>query len=166
MRQGQSINSGVVLAQVSHDGVLTKGASYSQSKTLTLPRNIEGNYQLVVVTDVNHSELEPDTAINNTYTSPVFAIKQTYVDLLPTLTTIPQKAEAGRTTTVSWQVNNQGTIATATSSYWVDQIYLSKTGVLDNNAILVGSKSHTGQLSVGAKLSGKSKHHATNQSTR
>ena len=150
VRNGNSLQNGTVLAQMSHDGGLAKGQSYSQSSNVLLPRGIEGDYQLVIITDVNHSELEPDTLVNNTQMSAVFAIKQTYVDLLPTITTISNKVEAGRSASITWQITNQGTIDTNNSSYWVDSIYLSKTGLMDNTAILVGSKSHTGQLAIGA----------------
>jgi RHS repeat-associated protein len=67
-------------------------------------------------------------------------------DLLPlSVTATPLSATDGPPVTVSWQVENQSTIA-ATGN-WQDSVYLSTTPNITSNSILLGTVQHTGGLS-------------------
>lgn len=58
---------------------------------------------------------------------------------------------AGETITIRYSVTNNGAHATR-QNYWADAFYLSSSTILDkNDAIQLGSKTHSGSLQVGAK---------------
>jgi hypothetical protein len=139
----------IVLANVLHAGGLAVGASYAQSASVRIPTRIEGSYRIAVIVDADSAVLEPDTRADNRRVSAPVTVTQTYADLAPTLTVVPTEVFAGRSAQVEWSVRNQGTITTDVG-LWTDQVYLSTTPALSASAILLGSVTHAGALSVGA----------------
>ena len=111
---------------------LAAGASYVQTKGLTVPNLVAGGYHLILRTDVDDTVFEASEA-NNERAMPV-AI--TTPDLVPIALAAPAAATTQQAITVSWTVKNQGTAATART--WTDNLYLAPTSSCCAGAILLG----------------------------
>ena len=69
-------------------------------------------------------------------------------DLVVSTASAPDTADAGSVIQMDWTVVNQGTGATAVST-WIDRVYASSDSVVGGDDVLLGSFTHTGFLGVG-----------------
>ncbi|HVX60600.1 MAG TPA: CARDB domain-containing protein, partial [Pirellulales bacterium] len=122
-----------------HSDPLAAGASYSGAANVTVPNTAIGARYLLVVTNPYRSQGESDAAgsvgANNVYALPI-TFTAPNVDLTVTGATAPASVIAGDTFPVSFAVKNQGTDAAGAN--WTDQVYFSKSAVLDSSAVSVG----------------------------
>jgi|GEM_PF-4515988 len=77
----------------------------------------------------------------------------TGADLTPTAVSVSAAAMVGTPIIVNYTVQNVQGQATSAGA-WTDSIYLSASGAVDGNAILLGNVAHSGALSGGASYSG------------
>ncbi|MGP0104360.1 CARDB domain-containing protein, partial [Rhodoblastus sp.] len=134
----QAIN-GYLLASVPNASYLAPGDEYSNSATVTIPKDLSGPFYIVVVSDQ----------------SAVGGSSQFTVDLSPsallqvTQVEAPPGTFSGQPVTLSWTVANNGPASTDVSS-WSDSVYLSTDGSFDSSSILLGSVGHSGVLGSGS----------------
>ncbi|WP_334399784.1 CARDB domain-containing protein [Bradyrhizobium sp. AZCC 2289] len=154
---------------------LLAGASYTESVSVTLPRGINGDYFIYVVTDsiVTDSFKGGPKGENNTgdenaasyrfYTTSAYEqfantnnvsradIPVTYrePDLqVSALTLPPDIPSSGDAISISWTVANLGTRQTR-ENFWTDRVFLSRDASLDQADLQLGAFNHQGQLSIG-----------------
>ncbi len=113
---------------------LASGASYSQSKSVTIPNVAAGSYYLHVWTDswAGSGEVYESSETNNTRAVPVVV---GVPDLTPTALTTPTSVSTQQTVSVSWTVRNQGTGA---AQRFTDYLYLSPSSVCCAGATSLG----------------------------
>ena len=107
--------SEVTLAEISAHGRIGPGASYAQTKPLTLPPGMTGRYTLAVRTDAAGAVFENGLEANNTACGPgVFDVMPIpYADLSVRRSRQLGRAASGKPLTVSWSIVNDGN--------WADQ---------------------------------------------
>ncbi|NJL51381.1 MAG: hypothetical protein HC930_02690, partial [Hydrococcus sp. SU_1_0] len=138
-----------LLKTFTHNGLLNAGSSYTNNELVTIPFNLQGNYQLYIKTDVNNSVYEADREANNTSVFSPIAITRETPDLLVTTVNAPVAGQSGESITVNWSVANSGTGKT-NSNYWYDEVFLSTdrdSG--DSSDISLGKVYHSGSLNTG-----------------
>ena len=131
-------------------GPLQAGLSYTRTEQVTLPKHIQGIFQLVLQTNhgpapifedgltANETLVDPDTL---TVTLPANPNLQVFsVDA-------PQSANAGGTLGIDFTVINQGTVEAP--GHWQDAVYLSFKNTLDGSAILLGTFNNQSALLPG-----------------
>ena len=123
-----------VLGTFSRSGVLAPGASYTQVRSLPVPFQLVGSYNLFVVTDLNNQVYEGANETNNTTASRPITVTRQVPDLQVTLLDIPSEALSATPITVTWTVENLGSNTTNATS-WYDDIYLSRDAVIDGSDI-------------------------------
>ncbi|MCB1491569.1 MAG: hypothetical protein KDJ77_07195, partial [Rhodobiaceae bacterium] len=136
----------IVLGSFARNGALANGGTYSRSETFTLPLNLDGNFKLAVVVDVDEEVLEPDTRGDNTEVRD-FRLDAPRADLVTEVVVGPSNANWSDTINVSWRVGNIGE-ATATGP-WADEVFLSTDTVLSGSDISLGTVNRTAPLAVG-----------------
>ncbi len=104
-----------------------------------MPNTAVGARYLLVVTNPYGGQAESDAAgglgANNVYALPI-TLSAPNVDLTVTGATAPASAISGDTLPVSFTVQNQGSVAAGAN--WSDQVYFSKSPILDSSAVSVG----------------------------
>lgn len=115
---------------------LAVGASYSQSRSFSLPGSgFAGSNYLIFRANPYGRQPEISTA-NNDFVLPI-EIDPNGPDLQPVALTAPSQARVGALLNLAWTVNNRG--AAATHRSWLDQLYLSADTVLDASDLIVAS---------------------------
>jgi RHS repeat-associated protein len=139
----------IVLANVTHSGLLDVGASYTASANVTLPFSVVGDYRLYVLTDVNNAVYE-GLDENDNASFGTIAISRVTPDLVPTIGVLPDTATGGETLQVHWRVDNQGLNQTNVFS-WYDDVWLSLDTTLNTATdINLGSYYRNAGLAGGA----------------
>ncbi|MBZ4423318.1 CARDB domain-containing protein [Myxococcus sp. RHSTA-1-4] len=144
----------VQVTSVSRGTAVAPGASYSVTKTATLPNVAAGSYFFLFRTDHNANLLEADETNNGWTAVPVTV---TSADLVPGTLTAPASANPGASFTVSWTVTNASASGDAHPS-WTDQLYLStdatcctgdtSLGTVNRNTALAPGASYTASRTV------------------
>ncbi|MEY8839767.1 CARDB domain-containing protein, partial [Cribrihabitans sp. XS_ASV171] len=111
----------VLIGTVAHSGALGVEESYTVSTDVTLPLGIEGDVQILVVTDADAEVLEPDTRGNNTDNRQV-SLSSPYADLGVQALVAPTGSYlANEEVEVAWRVANFGpNPVTDANERWVD----------------------------------------------
>lgn len=145
--------SDTYLGMQANPGFLALDGSYASSITVTLPRGISGDYQLLVVTDYNNHVFENLGESDNATASPVFSVTLTPpADLQVQSVTGPFSAFSGAPANVSYTIENAGDGRTLEAS-WYDDVFLSTDQTLDASDVRVGRFLHSGALNAGATYS-------------
>ena len=134
----------VTLGQWTWATPVAAGATYTQTKSVTVPPVAAGSYHLVLLTDAaaalrEVNEGDNQRAVPMTVTTP---------DLLPTALTAPATAETGHAISLSWTVRNQGTGSTTGS--WTDKVYVSASATCCAGTTSLGSWPRPATLAAGA----------------
>ena len=145
----------LTVASVGHYGILAPGASYEQSRELTLPERLDGQFYLAVVADALAEVVEPDTRADNTSALVDLQLAAPHADLRVEVVAAPVSSRSGEATPVSWRVRNGGDRPTDVTQ-WQDSVYLSTDDVLDAGDVLLAEVVHSGWLAVGESYSGQS----------
>ena len=165
--------TGSLLATLAQTGVLTNDPhdpdlpqSYSETVTVTLPKNLSGQLFITPQTDLyqqvdqttlatNINPDDPNDLRNDNFkAAPILVLPQPPPDLVATSLSVPSSAPAGTTFPVTWTVTNQGNGPTQ-DSQWYDTVYLSSSPIFDpafNNdpqQISLGIFVHNGVLAPG-----------------
>ena len=148
-----SENTDTLLASVKNPTYLAPGESYTSTATVTLPQGISGPYYIIVGADAGGQVYNDPTGASSYTVSPAFTIQASPVpDLQVTSVVAPPDAFSGQPITLSWTVDNAGSVA-ATPGAWTDEILMSTDGSLDADSIVLGTVNHNGTLAVGASYS-------------
>lgn len=143
----------VTLAEFAHDGLLAPNASYSETRTVTLPRNLSGTFFVYVITDAPNVVAEPDGEDNNVSALAPIQVTLPYADLIVEAVVVdPAAARSGDTVAVTWRVRNAG-VATTNATAWQDRIYLSADDIFDAGDTELGRLNRSGGLAVQATYS-------------
>ncbi|MEF7616672.1 CARDB domain-containing protein [Aquincola sp. MAHUQ-54] len=137
------------LGYADHAGGLAAGASYTQTKTFTVPYGQSGPFYVFVVADGGNGLPElvetNNAGVDSGFTQVTLAPP---ADLLVGEITIPVNAIPGRDATITYTVTNQGTNPALGS--WRDSIYLSADDTWDIGDLLFGTVQHNGPVAGGA----------------
>jgi|GEM_PF-6567004 len=138
-----------ILTTTFPSGEVSSGDSYSRSKTVQLPSDLEeGTYYLYLETNYREDIYEHGTSADNNLTrSDAIQIHpEPRADLSVTLDQLtPQSPKTGQPVAVQFSVSNNGP-ATERSS-WYDRLYLSANPTLNReNDIEIGHHLHKGSL--------------------
>ncbi|MBU4486103.1 MAG: hypothetical protein KKD38_04175, partial [Candidatus Delongbacteria bacterium] len=154
----------IQLGKFIHYGKLDTMATYLNSKTVYLPNGIEGNFYLMIKTDI--TELNSDTdRLNNVLSKLILVSKKPYPDTvidelivtsLPGISKekiiVPTDVTAGQPVKISWKISNGGDAPTQTQ-YWYDAVYLSKDTLVTSDDQLLRVTMRDQALSVGESYS-------------
>ena len=138
----------VVLGNFTHAGDLGIGGSYTQTQSVTLPRQLDGTVYVSVVTDKGAAVLEPDSRAHTVSAAAPIAVTSFYADLTTGSVSAPAVVQVGGSITVGWTVTNAGSAATSVSA-WQDQVYLSQSATVQPTDPLVTTVAHNGRLAAG-----------------
>jgi RHS repeat-associated protein len=146
-------STAVLLGQQVHGGSLAPGASYASTVTETLPNGLSGTFFLFVQADSGGAVFELPSYTPNKLSAPAaIQIASQPADLVVSAASAPPTAASGTDVTVNWTATNQGTGDTAVAS-WTDSVYVDAGATLDASAVLLGSFTHSGLLTVGGSYS-------------
>ncbi|MFC5556094.1 CARDB domain-containing protein, partial [Methylobacterium iners] len=138
----------LLVGQKVHNGTLQAGSSYTDTITLTLPTNLNGQVHILGRTDAFNAVFELNDGNNVTATDALPVIINAS-DLVTSSAVAPSTGKAGEAIVVEWAVSNQGNGDTIGSS-WTDRVYASRDGTLGNtDDVLLGTFSHDGILNPG-----------------
>ncbi len=146
----QGNNDDITLGDFVHNGAIPSGGNYSTTQSVTLPVNIAGGtYHIFVVTDVNNAIVQPGDAADKIGLSatPLLVTLSPVPDLAATSVLAPASVVIGQPMSITYTVSNVGgATAIPPGAGWIDRLYLSTDGTL-NNAVVLGSFAHTSSLS-------------------
>ena len=122
------------IALYQHNGVLNVNASYQKTKTIKIPKDIQGEYYLFVKTDANaYNDVYEHLAEDNNHIA-----KKLYVNAAQTSNLSvqsidsPETAWSGQFVKIGWCVENSGAMTADTDiGFWYDSVYLSRDPFLD-----------------------------------
>lgn len=135
----------IYLGRFANPGFLVVGESYVQRVDVTLPRGIDGDFQIIVHTDSTNSVFEDDGEDDNITASSAFTVTLTPPPDLQVQSIAPVlSAFSGQLVDLSWTIVNEGTGRTAETSWW-DDVYLSDDDQIGGDTYL-GRVRHNGFL--------------------
>lgn len=127
------IDSATKLSDVSYSVAIPAGDTVSRKAIVKIPDGFDGDWYFYVHTDFVNTIFENGADNNNQGRSDTVRITLApYPDLVPSLITVPDTANAGDTATIKFSVTNNGD--TTAKSNWADRIYISKDTVLDRGS--------------------------------
>jgi RHS repeat-associated protein len=124
---------------------LTANGSYTINRNINLPNVTPGNYYIFFHADAYNYQGETDN--NNNY-SQAIAITIGAPDLIVSNATAPESGALGEAVSLSWTVQNQGTVEAPAD--WTDYIYWSSNDTFDGSDILITSFAAAAQTPVAA----------------
>ncbi|MCI0535453.1 MAG: putative Ig domain-containing protein, partial [Verrucomicrobiales bacterium] len=145
----------VLLGELARNAALNPAQTYNGTLRVLLPKGVEGNFRVLIVSDASEQVLEGAGEGNNAAASAVIAVAlQPYAELeVTSVTAQPLLVGDPVDLTVSWVVVNRGTGAGAVDS-WVDRVVLSTDATLGNgDDRLLGEFAHTGLVPVNEQYS-------------
>jgi large repetitive protein len=143
------LSSLVYLGSYGYANGLEAGKFYERTEQITVPTNLQGQYQVVVVTNASKSLYETVQTDNRLDDSDYLDIRY---PLRPDLTVkeiiAPSTVSAGGTLSLSFIVRNDGFAATTTPK-WTDRVFLSVNETWDEGDIEIGRFSNASALDKG-----------------
>jgi hypothetical protein len=138
-----------LLGEFPHASTLDPQATYIRSESIAIPSRTEGNFHLFLVLDSRNELFEFGGEDNNVREiGASFEIIDHQPDLKVTDFSAPATAIAGRTVSLNWRVENDGTAPAAAT--WRDALYLSKDDVLGpEDGAPLATFTQTASLAVG-----------------
>lgn len=146
--------SDVFLGESQINDDLKKDSTYTVNRSFNVPNGTNGNYYLIIWSDIQNSNNDFDTTNNKGLLRNSAGIARKILiklsaspDLKFTSWNIPSTGTTGQPIKIVWQVKNEGNGPTLTRN-WVDRIYLSTDFNIDGSDFVLGSRTHNGILSV------------------
>ncbi|HND55912.1 MAG TPA: CARDB domain-containing protein, partial [Pirellulaceae bacterium] len=138
-----------LLAERAHSDGLAAGARYSETATVDVPVDADGDYQIVVITD-SAGQIDDRQRNDNRRAAALHADLSPYADLVVDGLAAPERIVADPAGfDVTWTVSNRGTGA-GRSAAWSDRVVLSSDEVFGNgDDRVVGEYRHEGALAGG-----------------
>jgi len=132
---------------------VSNGGSYNASATVTIPPSMaDGTYRFVIVTDATNALYEGPFGGETNNLGQSAPVQVTHPDLQVAILSAPNGAASGATVSVEWSATNNGSGPAQGS--WIDRVYLSTDGTVDNNDLVRGELVHTGPLAAGGTYTG------------
>jgi len=140
----------VVLAAVTHTGLIDAGASLERSHTFMTPPGFQGRFVLFVQTDATGVIFENGFEANNFGRKADFfdVIPIPFADLVVPTVAVPAESASGRPLRVTWTVINQGMGPTNIST-WNDRVLLADDPAGSSIVATLGRLQHNGVLPAG-----------------
>jgi RHS repeat-associated protein len=137
-------------ATFNFSGIIQAGHAITLSGFITPNLNLSGNQWIVIDTDANAQAPGGNGETNNTGISanPVNILLQPLPALQVAHVNVPPSAFAGQPITITWGVTNAGTGGTSTTR-WIDGVWLSTDGLIDNTATFLGYVPNASSLNAG-----------------
>ncbi|HDR14303.1 MAG TPA: hypothetical protein ENN79_02220, partial [Desulfobacteraceae bacterium] len=149
------------IGSANHTGALEVGQYYEGTVTGTIPKHIQGVYEIMVYTDswnqvfeltfdVNINPDDPNAVDNNNYktaSEPLTVLYTPPADLEVTNVVAPATAEGGEKVTISWTVANNGSNVTDLDR-WADAVYVAEDAEGTKKTLVFGLL-HEGALQRG-----------------
>ena len=110
---------------------LMPNESYSNDITFTIPQGVQGNYYIIIRSDVYNSIIEADNG-NNTSAEIIPITLTPPPDFQVESIIVPNNAFSEQEINVTWKVKNNGTGPTI-NTIWYDRIYLSDNPTFNIN---------------------------------
>jgi subtilase family serine protease len=125
------------------------GGSYWRTNTAPLPVTQSGNYYFILRTDSGNAVVE-SIETNNTMVVPV-TVNVEPPDLAPLTIQVPDiiSGPPNLNLNIVYAITNQGTGVAFGQNGWLDQVYLSRTNILDGTQIAVGGAYEQGPILPG-----------------
>ncbi|MBF0449143.1 MAG: hypothetical protein HQK75_00045 [Candidatus Magnetomorum sp.] len=140
-----------ILGVYQHNGLLNANDSYIKTKSITLPKDVHGNYYLIVHTDANaFNDVFEYQAEDNNHAAKALSINSAPTpNLMVNTIDTPDSAWSGQYVSIGWTVANTGDVpAKAETGFWYDSVYLSRDPFLDVvHDISLGNLKYDGYLS-------------------
>ena len=137
----------VQIASVTQGRNLASGASYEQSASFVLPALADGEYQLLVITDVLGQVYEFPNDNNNSALADG-RVQIVHPDLRVDAVRVAPTAQSAATVQVAWDVSNAG--SSTLTGQWLDRVYLSRDGAVGAGDLLVATVDAGRTLAPGA----------------
>lgn len=147
MNGSQLITLGVFQRQ----GALAVNAEYSRNEVVQVPLYLQGEFAIVVQTDVYNSVPECSFEQNNENSSPT-TLQSDLPDLRINSVTAPVTATVGSTINVQWTGQNAG--SAKPSGVWADRVYLSDNATFEPYDRLIGGAVFSQALAANETYSG------------
>ena len=143
----------ISLGTFRYEGELAAGISYTRRETVRVPRRVQGDYRLVVHTNLTATLYEHDATANNLIVDDALLPIQPKPrpDLQVVSIVAPETIESGGPLSVEWVVANQSSLGTP--SRWVDRAYLSLDNVYSADDLLIGTIDNPAALASGESYS-------------
>jgi hypothetical protein len=132
--------SDIRFGESAHETGLRAGESYTLSPSLSIPNEIEGEYQLLLVVDDEEAIADANRS-NNLLVRAMRIEQPAPTDLKVTSIETDSSARSGQPLQISWTVENTGSGA-ARDSVWHDAIYLSRDPSVSEGDVLLGTVRH------------------------
>jgi hypothetical protein len=124
----------------------------SLTQTFMIPQGFQGQYYLIVITDINNQVEELVESNNRQTSTPINITLTPPPDLqVSAIAASPSTLFSEDSVTVNWTIKNNGTGPTTNATQWNDWVYISANPVFNLiGATLLANKQHTGSLGVNA----------------
>ncbi|KQP20290.1 LamG-like jellyroll fold domain-containing protein [Pseudorhodoferax sp. Leaf265] len=134
-----SLTGAIYLTSFTHQSPLAGNSTTQANTQFWMPDVADGNWRVIVVTDVNNQVYESGAADAETGNSGQAAATTAvaHPDVGATGITVSAGAAAGRASTISWTARNDGSAAAPPD--WLERVFLSSNDVLDGNDILLAT---------------------------
>ena len=143
-------NTDVEIGSYTRNQTLLVGNSYTVNLNCMVPVAADGNYYVLVVSDATNATFDSHRA-NNVVAHPISVTQSNLPDLQLTTVAVPGILTTDMAYNLRFTVSNEGEHVTH-GDRWTDAVYLNnQPTVID--AVLLGSKTHFGQLDVSAQYS-------------
>ncbi len=150
----------IELGQFVRNGPFDPGKTYTRTEQIILPGHIEDLYTVYVTTNyiaaagdgIYEGQTTDLATLNNTKAAPapIAVSPQPRPDIQVENIQIPSHVPAGSALSVTFDVINQGTVATDVP-HWVDDVYLSLDTTIDPGSLLIGEVANRSALAPGEK---------------
>ncbi|MCC6007768.1 MAG: LEPR-XLL domain-containing protein, partial [Rhodobacteraceae bacterium] len=142
----------IILGEVAREDPLAAGDSYAASLDITLPPVDPGAWKIFVITDAGEVLDEPGTRDNNTSAaSPIeIEVPDRNLDMV-SVDLSADRVFSGSSVDVTWVVENIGTEDMPPGI--VDHVYLTDSGVVDADSVLLAEVSLSEPLAAGESRS-------------
>ncbi len=133
-----------LLGSFVHEDTVTTTNGYSETRSVTLPVGVFGDYLVSVLTNATGTVVECAATANNAAYAPAgIHVEFTEADLTVSVLNVPTNGFSGQPLPIEWTVLNAGERATDASS-WVDAVYLG------SSSTPLAAFMHDGALGSGA----------------
>ena len=143
-------NTDVEIGSYTRNQTLLAGNSYTVNLNCLVPVAADGNYYVLVVSDATNATFDSHRA-NNVVAHPISVTQSDLPDLQLTTVAVPGILTTDMAYNLRFTVSNEGEHITH-GDRWTDAVYLNNQPTVVD-AVLLGSKTHFGQLDVSAQYS-------------
>lgn len=149
--------SSVLVKEVSHQGKLLPGSSYSVNTRFKIPSDYKRGYSYIhLMTDGKNQEYEHTAENNNAIISkPVYVKAYPPVNLAAESAFVEGVMASGKQVNVLWTIRNKGEAPTP-RGVWSDAIYISLDTIFNETDIRLAEVKHDGILDANEFYQGKS----------